>query len=723
MSIRFLSFFLSGFLVGATSSFAQANVFREDFEGVEPPAAPTGWVLNEGWETATGLASPGSGGNNLRHKGSQAARAVMPSMDLGTANFAMLRYFARRTGAYGRENLSLTASTSRSGAFSTIVLAPGYAAPVQDSRYEEISVALPSSLMGRSEVTLRFEGHGLMPSSSSVRIDDIHVDLYASDAPVTGTLAFSAATQEAGLEDQAIDVPLTLAFEAPVGLRGIQFHVKWTSDVLELADVIGAESIADTVTWSLSHETGVRDVDVVLLANGNASLPAGQHEALITLRFRASSGSRQVVSLSLSNVIGALATVDGFDAGLSVGGATHALTLAPKAFYSVPDTVYDVGDVYVGHRDSVAVTVSNPGGTTSLVVARLQSDNALFTARPASGEIEPNRSMVFFIRFQPEHAVFGYQVARIGFHHNGQDTPTTITVTGKGLGGRGDVEGDGVVDVLDVVHVLDFVLARLTPEPAQTVSADLFPFPGGDHALDVRDLAVLSLAIVRAQWPDDVSLPELSPKPTGTIADACVEGVPVGPGRYVLRLRNEVPMRGFQLSVPISSPEAFTALAVGGRMHLLDGYDGERGELRLVGYAYDGKTIGPGHQDLGVLTVPVGSLRHAVLVGENREQMAIDCPSSTSIASGMAPKPDVIPPPYPNPFRPRSGTLRFAPLPAGSEVDVFDVLGRRVWRRSGGHARFEWDGRDGSGRLVSPGLYIMRLRAGEIMQTWNLVIE
>src|SRR6058998_2876037 len=60
----------------------------------------------------------------------------------------------------------------------------------------------------------------------------------------------------------------------------------------------------------------------------------------------------------------------------------------------------------------------------------------------------------------------------------------------------------------------------------------------------------------------------------------------------------------------------------------------------------------------------------------------------------------------PNPFR---ATARIT-APAPGRVEIVDVAGRRV--RSAtltpGAAAFEWDGRDGRGRAVRPGLYFVR---------------
>jgi len=73
--------------------------------------------------------------------------------------------------------------------------------------------------------------------------------------------------------------------------------------------------------------------------------------------------------------------------------------------------------------------------------------------------------------------------------------------------------------------------------------------------------------------------------------------------------------------------------------------------------------------------------------------------------------------PYPNPFR-TDASLRFD-LARADEVrlEVYDLMGARVrtladGRWEAGRHSVRWNGEDGDGRPVSPGVYLVRLRAG-----------
>jgi uncharacterized repeat protein (TIGR01451 family) len=80
----------------------------------------------------------------------------------------------------------------------------------------------------------------------------------------------------------------------------------------------------------------------------------------------------------------------------------------------------------------------------------------------------------------------------------------------------------------------------------------------------------------------------------------------------------------------------------------------------------------------------------------------------------------------PNPFR--GATTIVCDLPRGGRVNlaVFDVSGRLVrtlvdGEMGPGRYQPEWDGRDGLGRSAAPGVYFVRLRAGDFLATRRVV--
>jgi len=84
-------------------------------------------------------------------------------------------------------------------------------------------------------------------------------------------------------------------------------------------------------------------------------------------------------------------------------------------------------------------------------------------------------------------------------------------------------------------------------------------------------------------------------------------------------------------------------------------------------------------------------------------------------------------PAAPNPFNPQT-TVRFALLADGStELDVYDLKGRRVrtlvsgYLTAGEHQAV-WDGRNDEGRVLGSGVYLVRLRGSDYMETQRLTL-
>lgn len=712
-------FALLWLLLPVAVGYAQTVVFEEEF--TESP--PDGWTLENGWAIGATTPSSGSGGNNLEHAGARVANAVTPGFSLNGAGFALLTYSARRTGAYDRGNLRVTASIDGGVSFPVVALGAGAAAPDVASLYQDITVALPSALLGRSLVILRFEGLGAS-RSGNLRIDDIRVTSYAAAGVASGALQFSETRGSILSGSEEIDVPLSLDLTSLPGVTGLQFEVRWERGSLHLQGVARGDAVSDDGSWTLQYEASGGALKAVLLGQGIASLPSGRYDPLVTLQFRADLVTvARNDTLALSNVVGAQAVPDGADAGIGTGVSEYVLTVRPPLpEFSVSSSIFDVGDVHVGEADSVRIPVKNTADQADLHVMRIASEHPLFTVNPSSGMVAPGDSMDVYVMFAPSPTVFGQQEARVHFEHNGDHSPRTLFITGRGRGGRGDAEGDGTVDVMDIVHAIDFVLARRMAAPAQTTAVDLFPFPDGDKALDVRDLTVLSRAVMRGQWPDGVALPPETAS-AGKAGDALahVQRIKQGETRYALRLEYDVAIRGFQIIAPALLPNVSATASADPRLTLGSGYDDARGEVRILGYVADGDALEPGAMDIA-LSGPVDSPRYATLIDLNRNRVAVR-ERPPAVLPPDIPDADTDPqpqPPYPNPFYACRDIVRIPSLPPDTEAEVFDMLGRRVFRMRVEQPAFEWDGCAASGQGIAPGLYVIRLKSDEKFQTWRV---
>lgn len=809
------------------------TVFREDFNTTTAPQVPPGWVTGgSGWVTSGTSPSPGSGGNNLAHTGTQPGQIAMPVVDLSRVTAGTFRYQVRRSGTYALENLIVTASTDGGATFPITLLAPGSALPEQDGVYRTIEAALPEAVLGQAQVVFRFEAQGGSGGMSVLRIDDVliegvvpvrvtpsHLAFFAPPASVQeqvftvtnqsgqeqafsapvvapavfsvspatavtledgasqvytvtfspsadgqyeGTVALSStagsfvvslsgttsggrlgfdATASTALEEAMdIDIPLVLQYAGTLPLQGIEFSVSWDDATVSLVDIVRGASIENEAAWRLAYEAGAQTVKVVLLAEGTTGLPAQDYAPLFRLRFESGSiapDETREVGFSLHGVIGALASATGEDAGLTTGLATHTLTLTRGSARFVPSATHlDLGVVTVGEQAEARLTITNAGGGRALSITEIQGTNDLFTIAPTSATIPPESSQEFTVTFKPEATLFGLQTGAFTFEHDGEDGPFSLSVRGTGVGGRGDADGDGIVDVLDLIYGIDFVLGRLVPTPAQQASTDLYPFSTGDGALDVRDLTILSHAIVGGKWPDDVTLP-LEPHfglgKTELASDVRVR-LQWEDGQWVVQLDHAIPLRALELIVQVeglrNAPSVLQDADRPSGVVLVRG-NTATGEVRMLYYRPDADVLPPGRYLLAGIPAEGGTggpvVLYATAVDADRLRVPVVTELLMPTATELVPEAGdafEVGVPYPNPFRPDAGTMLHIPvsLRSGGNVQatIYDVTGRLVGRLvrdlSGqGAEMLQWDGRREDGQRVAPGWYVVRVRsaAGE----------
>ncbi len=82
----------------------------------------------------------------------------------------------------------------------------------------------------------------------------------------------------------------------------------------------------------------------------------------------------------------------------------------------------------------------------------------------------------------------------------------------------------------------------------------------------------------------------------------------------------------------------------------------------------------------------------------------------------------------PNPFSSATSILLVAPVAQEVEATITDVAGRLVWhqptvRVTAGQHRLAWTGRDGDGRVVSPGTYFVRVRGSAGLNLRHTIVR
>jgi hypothetical protein len=292
---------------------------------------------------------------------------------------------------------------------------------------------------------------------------------------------------------------------------------------------------------------------------------------------------------------------------------------------------------------------------------------------------------------------------------------------------NGDIDGDGATTVLDVVllvnHILDPLGRPLTTE--QREAADVFPSGGGDGTLDISDVTRVVAFILGTAVPGRA----LADAPPATFAvgePELADGawwVPVTiTGRDLAGLQFALTADGASWrpgDVLLDAPRGSVTVAAAAA-----GTAGE--QIRVLVYATDN------HLPAGGLTLrlPLAADRPPAgpRVAGLRVVDAQGFAREVGIERGGGPlHPVRFVQVTPNPAR-ADATVAFA-LGRGQEVrvGVYDLKGRRLREfrlgalGAGAHT-VAWDGRDGGGREVPAGLYLVRVMTPEQVETRKVVI-
>ena len=746
LHIRF-RYILAFAVLFSYASFAwgqESTFYLEDFDGVTPPALPFGWVdTSATWVTSSSVASSGSGGNNLTIAGTQSASVQTPEINLTGLTSGTIEYLARRTSTYPQDSLLVLASVDGGATFSITLLDLGNALPGTDGSYETISMAVPAELLGESDVIIQFTAFGGTTSGSNIRIDDVQV--FGEGDATAGNSVFGFSTEASSLDQSTslVEVPVFLDYEHAESLQGVQLNMTWDVPELIVNALVPGDAVTNTTDWSLTFNNEGTELDVILLGNDGASLSQGVYDPLFLIEFSLPETTSSLeAALTLNSVIGSLAVATGDDAGLILGQQTHTITLDPgDAGFSPDATELDAGQVAVDNTSEVTLTVSNTGNT-DLVISDVVNPNALFSLAPTTTTIAPGLSESFIISFTPSFTEFGTQSTTLTFQHNAEGGSTDIVVTGTGTGGRGDASEDGAVDILDLVLGIDYALGVIVPGETQLASTDLFPFGAPDGGIDVRDLTVLSQAVLTGEWPDGLPLPvaPAASSVAGKGANAAIIQPVVSETGSTLYLLSELPVRAVQLTITMDTPleEPRLPLDLHSDLTAQWVYDAWAGELRMLAVRMDGGVLDAGQHPLLELpghfadTAMQLTSGLAVIEGPERIDLSWSEAQVTDITEDVPGDEPWIGVPYPNPLVLSSGQSIQVPFTLGDDqevrAEVFDLLGRRVTVlqdrtfERGDHL-FSWNGTDDIGQPVASGIYMLRVSTNVRSLTRTVLVQ
>ncbi len=305
----------------------------------------------------------------------------------------------------------------------------------------------------------------------------------------------------------------------------------------------------------------------------------------------------------------------------------------------------------------------------------------------------------------------------------------------------GDVNGDGQIDILDLIMVVDHIIGRDSLEGDFFTRADIAPWtpgasaPNPDGFVNVQDLAVIQNIILTGFFPSGVQVN--SSIVAGIASDDQLNKFTSSSARVKLyiteegiefHLNSEVGIRGAQLEFGRVDGNA-TGMQIDSKLG--GGFYLQTNDLlRTLLYDVLGQAVIPAGENY-VANLPFEienpqdiTLDKIVLVNTSRQKIGsifVEIIYSPSIPLEYALFQN-----YPNPFNPTTSVEFQVPQTSDVTIKIFNMLGQQVrtlfsGQVDGGKYRAEWDGLNDAGVQMSSGNYIYRMISGNFVQSKKMV--
>ena len=284
---------------------------------------------------------------------------------------------------------------------------------------------------------------------------------------------------------------------------------------------------------------------------------------------------------------------------------------------------------------------------------------------------------------------------------------------------KGDVNGDAMVNVLDLVLTIRYILGLVPFTPTQFWAADIWT----DGIINVMDaLRIVNIIL---------STPMAKTVQTNEQATVWIENTGL-PGGSSFAIRLESPVAPSAVQVAIGLAEGAMLAGPPESPHFLVSYKEERGLVKAVLYALS-ESAELTDSPLTLLTLdfslaagPV-SIEHITLSDER----GMLVPASVKATDTVAPTGWTLVQNYPNPFNPTTAIsyqLSAVSSSVHTTLKIYNVLGQELVTlvdemKEAGQYTVTWDGRDAGGESVPSGVYLCRMEAGGAAQTMKMTLS
>lgn len=314
-----------------------------------------------------------------------------------------------------------------------------------------------------------------------------------------------------------------------------------------------------------------------------------------------------------------------------------------------------------------------------------------------------------------------------------------VIIAKNRVGMWGDVNGDGCLDILDLIMVVDHIIGKDSLDTQEFLRADIAPWIPGepeplpDGLVNVQDLSLLQNIILTGVYPNGIIINGCTytslPKSDGE--ENFKVKFYINPNGITAYLNSNIDVRAVQI-------EFGNITNVPNNMNIStdlgQGYHYESEELfRVLLYDRQGiKVVKSGENFLADIPVNIMNpeditIENLIIIDVNRDRTLN---SEMEIIYGQPPAlllDYILYQNYPNPFNP-STNVRFQ-IPESGEVTIkiYDILGREIrtlfnQEVQRGTYTAEWDGLSDDGTKMSSGTYFYRMVAGEFVQTKKMLL-
>lgn len=288
----------------------------------------------------------------------------------------------------------------------------------------------------------------------------------------------------------------------------------------------------------------------------------------------------------------------------------------------------------------------------------------------------------------------------------------------------GDANYDGKVNVGDAVFIVNYVF-RGGPPPVCLSMAD----PNGDCAINIGDAVYLVNFIFRqglapicgcvtvpAACCQNNGAPEMAYKPASAVVSTIYDGDAT---KLIIQASDDI--YGLQFEVKgVNGAEIVNQV-----------------DQTQLYHQWTNGSATIGIMDInGIGRIPAGETAVLTIAGEANVLSALgaDIHGRTfDITIGEAAKTEALPSQFalhqnrPNPFNPTTEIAFTLPKAAEVTLEVYNITGQKIATLVNGHlaAGYHttiWNGKDDSGRGVSSGIYLYRIKADEYTETRKMVL-